>query len=105
MTLEALNADVEAYDHRIHDVRGYPGAQKCAENVRRLTEGSELLQRPGKKTSAYSLRSSPQVTGAAKDAFKWASYMLEIELRRASLSRSQESSAADREGHDSCCRV
>jgi len=84
MTLEALNANMKAYDHRIHDVRGYPGAQTCAENVRCLTEGSELLQRPGKKVQdAYSLRSSPQVTGAAKDAFKWARYMLEIELNHA----------------------
>ena len=84
MTLEALNANMKAYDHHIHDVRGYPGAQTCAENVRRLTEGSELLQRPGKKVQdAYSLRSSPQVTGAAKDAFKWSRYMLEIELNHA----------------------
>ena len=84
MTLEALNANMKAYDHHIHDVRGYPGAQTCAENVRRLTEGSVLLQRPGKKVQdAYSLRSSPQVTGAAKDAFKWARYMLEIELNHA----------------------
>ena len=84
MTLEALNANMKAYDHRIHDVRGYPGAQTCAENVRRLTEGSELLRLPGKKVQdAYSLRSSPQVTGAAKDAFKWARYMLEIELNHA----------------------
>ncbi len=84
MTLEALNANMKAYDHRIHDVRGFPGAQACAENVRRLTEGSDLLQRPGKKVQdAYSLRSSPQVIGAAKDAFKWARYMLEIELNHA----------------------
>jgi histidine ammonia-lyase len=84
MTLEALNANMNAYDPRIHLVRGYPGAQDCAENVRRLTEGSELLKRPGKKVQdAYSLRSSPQVIGAAKDAFKWARYMLEIELNHA----------------------
>jgi histidine ammonia-lyase len=84
MTLEALNANMKAYDHRIHDVRGYPGAQTCAENIRRITEGSELLKRPGKKVQdAYSLRSSPQVIGAAKDAVAWARYMLEIELNHA----------------------
>ena len=49
ITLEALNANMKAYDHRIHLIRGYPGAQECAENVRRLTEGSELLNRPGRK--------------------------------------------------------
>ncbi len=84
MTLEALNANMQAYDERIHLVRGYPGAQECAENVRWLTEGSELLKLPGKKVQdAYSLRSSPQVIGAAREAFKWIRYMLEIELNHA----------------------
>lgn len=84
MTLEALNANMKAYDPRIHLVRGYPGAQTCAENVRMLTRGSELLNRPGKKVQdAYSLRSSPQVIGSAKDAFAWSRHMLEIELNHA----------------------
>lgn len=84
MSLEALNANMQAYDRRIHLVRGYPGAQECAENVRKLTEGSELLKLPGKKVQdAYSLRSSPQVIGAAREAFKWVRYMLEIELNHA----------------------
>jgi len=84
MTLEALNANMKAYDHRIHLVRGYPGAQECAENIRRLTEGSELLSRTGKKLQdAYSLRSCPQVVGAARDALKWTRQMLEIELNHA----------------------
>lgn len=84
MTLEALNANMTAYDTRIHLVRGYPGAQESAENIRRLTQGSELLKLPGKKVQdAYSLRSSPQVIGAAREAFKWIRYMLEIELNHA----------------------
>jgi histidine ammonia-lyase len=84
MTLEALNANMKAFDHRVHEVRGYPGAQACAENIRKITEGSELLKRPGKKVQdAYSLRSSPQVIGAAKDALAWTRHMLEIELNHA----------------------
>jgi len=84
MTLEALNANMKAYDPRIHQVRGYPGAQQCAETIRKLTDGSELLKLPGKKVQdAYSLRSSPQVIGAAWEAFKWVRYMLEIELNHA----------------------
>jgi histidine ammonia-lyase len=84
MTLEALNANMLAFDPRIHLVRGYPGAQECAENIRHLTEGSELLKLPGKKVQdAYSLRSSPQVIGSAREAFKWIRYMLEIELNHA----------------------
>jgi histidine ammonia-lyase len=84
MTLEALNANMQAYDPHIHSVRGYPGAQECAENLRKLTKDSELLKLPGKKVQdAYSLRSSPQVIGAAREAFKWIRYMLEIELNHA----------------------
>jgi len=84
MTLESLNANMNAYNARIHLVRGYPGAQESAENIRRLTEGSELLKQPGKKVQdAYSLRSSPQVIGAAKDALRWSRYMLETELNHA----------------------
>jgi histidine ammonia-lyase len=84
MTLEALNANMSAYDQRLHAVRGYPGAQQCAQNIRLLTTESELLQRPGKKVQdAYSLRSCPQVVGAARDASKWTRYMLEVELNHA----------------------
>jgi len=84
MTLEVLNANMKAYDERLHKTRGYPGALESAENVRRITEGSELLDRPGKKVQdAYSLRSTPQVVGAARDALKWARYMVEIELNGA----------------------
>lgn len=81
MTLEALNANMQAYDERVHKVRGYQGAMDCAENIRRLTEGSELLERPGKKVQdAYSLRGTPQVVGTAKDTFKFSRQTLETDL-------------------------
>lgn len=84
MTLEALNANMKAYDERLHKVRGFPGAVECAENIRKITQGSELLAQKGKKVQdAYSLRSTPQVVGAARDAFKWARYMIETELNGA----------------------
>jgi len=85
MTLEVVNANMKAYDERLHKVRGYPGALESAENIRRITEGSELLARLGKKKvqDAYSLRSTPQIVGAARDALKWARYMIEIELNNA----------------------
>ena len=85
MTLEVLNANMRAYDERLHRVRGYPGALECGENIRRITEGSELLAKIGKKKvqDAYSLRSTPQVVGAARDALKWSRSMIEIELNNA----------------------
>jgi histidine ammonia-lyase len=84
MTLEVLNANMKAYDERLHKVRGYPGALDASENIRKITEGSELLAQKGKKVQdCYSLRSTPQVMGAARDALKWARYMLETELNGA----------------------
>jgi histidine ammonia-lyase len=84
MTLEVLNANMKAYDERLHKTRGYPGALESAANVRRITEGSELLAQKGKKVQdAYSLRSTPQVIGAARDALKWARMMIEVELNGA----------------------
>ncbi|MBM3322180.1 aromatic amino acid lyase [candidate division WOR-3 bacterium] len=81
MTLEVVNANMAAYDERIHKVRGFSGAVTCAENIRRLTDGSVMLQQPGKKVQdAYSLRSTPQVVGSAKDALRWARTMFETEL-------------------------
>ena len=84
ITLEVLNANMMAYDERLHKVRGYPGAVVSAKNIRQITEGSELLAQKGKKVQdAYSLRSTPQVIGSAREALKWARYMFEIELNGA----------------------
>lgn len=84
MTLEVVNAQMLAFDERLHQKRGYPGAVECASNIRRITEGSEMLYSDvlGKKKvqDAYSLRSTPQVVGAAKDALKWAREQFLIEL-------------------------
>lgn len=81
ITLEVLNANMIAFDERIHKARGYPGAIDAAANIRTLTQGSKLLEQEGKKVQdAYSLRSTPQVVGAAKDAFKFAKEMFLIEL-------------------------
>jgi histidine ammonia-lyase len=81
MTLEALTPNMLAYDERLHKARGYEGAIECAENVRRIVEGSEILkQKPQKVQESYSLRSTPQVVGSAKDTLKFARKMFEIEI-------------------------
>ena len=81
MTLDALKCNMKAYDERIHKARGYPGAIISAENIRRIVEGSEILAQKDKRVQdAYSLRSTPQVVGAAKDTLKFARNMFEIEM-------------------------
>ena len=81
MTLEALLPNMLAFDERIHKVRGYEGAIQCAENIRRIVKGSEILaQKPQKVQESYSLRSTAQVVGAAKDTLKFARKMFETEV-------------------------
>jgi histidine ammonia-lyase len=84
MTLEALTPNMLAFDERVHKVRGYEGAVESAENIRRIVAGSEILkQKPQKVQESYSLRSTPQVVGAARDTLKFARKMFETEINGA----------------------
>jgi histidine ammonia-lyase len=82
MTLEALYANMEPYDHRLHEIRGFPGAIRAARAIMKSIEGSDLLTGKLKIRiqDAYSMRSSPQVLGAVHDALDWARSQVEIEL-------------------------
>jgi len=80
-TLECLKANMKPYDPRLHQERGFSGAIISANNIMQLTQGSEILAQKGKRVQdAYSMRSTPQVTGAARDALKYARSQVEIEL-------------------------
>jgi len=81
MTLEALKANMKPYDGRLHQLRGFAGAVVSAANIRRLIEGSDLLtgKEKVKVQDAYSMRSTPQVIGAARDQLRWTRSQLEIE--------------------------
>ncbi len=82
MTLEALLANLKPYDTRLHQMRGFPGAVRSAKAIMQMLEGSDL--RTGKihtkVQDAYSMRSTPQVIGAAHDAVAWARKQVETEL-------------------------
>lgn len=85
MSLEALHGTPIAFDERIHVARPHPGQIACAAHVRRLIEGSQLTRAldPLDIQDAYSLRCTPQVHGAARDAIAIARRALEIELNSA----------------------
>ncbi len=83
MSLEAIMGCIEAFDARIHAVRGHPGQEKVAEHLRHLTAGSTLLGRAQRVQDAYSLRCAPQVQGTAWDTFEFASRIIEREINAA----------------------
>jgi histidine ammonia-lyase len=81
MSLEALRANLKPYDSRLHELRGFRGAVASAANIRAVIEGSDLLsgKEEVKVQDAYSMRSSPQVIGAARDQLRWTREQIEVE--------------------------
>jgi histidine ammonia-lyase len=82
MSLEALLANMKPYTEKLHELRGFPGAIRSAKTLQKLLSGSDLItgKLKVKVQDAYSMRSSPQVIGAAHDAVRWAKEQVEIEL-------------------------
>ncbi len=82
MSLEALYANMKPYDERLHKIRGFAGAVRAANAILKCIKGSDLLsgKLKIKVQDAYSMRSSPQVLGAAHDAVAFAKSQVEIEL-------------------------
>ncbi|MDO9577131.1 MAG: aromatic amino acid ammonia-lyase [Candidatus Cloacimonadales bacterium] len=81
MTLEALMANLKPYDARLHQLRGFQGAITSAENIKHMIDDSDLLKGMKVKVQdAYSMRSTPQVLGAARDQLRWTRSQIEIEL-------------------------
>jgi histidine ammonia-lyase len=82
MGVEAVGASVTPFHPLIHEVRGFAGSMLSAAAIRRCLEGGDL-QRGLRKTrlqDAYSLRSTPQIVGAARDAVSYAAKQVQIEM-------------------------
>lgn len=82
MTFTALGGQLNAFQERVHTARGQKGQIHAAANIRKLTEGSEILENArGKRVQdAYALRCIPQVHGAVRDALGFIREKIEIEL-------------------------
>jgi len=83
LSLEALRGVSDAFHESVHAARGLDGQQRCAANVRRLIEGSQLIDSTNRVQDAYSLRCAPQVIGAARDALAFARYIVGKEINAA----------------------
>ncbi len=82
MSLEALKANMGPYTAKLHEARGCKGAIRSAVAIGKLVDKGDL--KTGKVKckiqDAYSMRSTPQVIGAAHDALDYARSQVEIEL-------------------------
>jgi len=82
MSLEALQANMKPYTPKLHEARGFPGAVRSSKAIEKLIKGGDLknCRIDCKVQDAYSMRSTPQVIGAAHDALEFAKKQVEIEL-------------------------
>ena len=81
MSMDALLVNMISFDRRLHEIRGHQGSVTCAANILEVTEGSEILAQKEKKVQdAYSLRSTPQVQGPARDVLAYARRVIETEM-------------------------
>ncbi len=83
MSLEVLMGSRMEFDPRIQQVRPHPGQARAADNMFRLTQNSEIVTSHKdccRIQDAYTLRCSPQVHGASKDAITYAKKVVETEM-------------------------
>jgi histidine ammonia-lyase len=82
LSLEALEGITDAFDPRIHELRGQSGQIKVAQTVLKHLQGSKMTTRQGelRVQDAYSLRCAPQVHGASADTFAYVKKIVETEM-------------------------
>lgn len=85
LSVEALNGITDAFDERIHRVRGHMGQINAANNLLKLLQNSSMTSRQGelRVQDSYSLRCTPQIHGASKDALEFIKSKVEIEMNAA----------------------
>jgi histidine ammonia-lyase len=82
-SVDALLGTPAAFDPLIHNLRPYPGQKKSAANLYNILKNSPLREshRNCKNVQdAYSLRCTPQVHGAVREALSYVRNVLTIEL-------------------------
>ena len=89
LSLDALRGSPAAFDERIAAARPYAGHAVTARNLRMLNEGSAIreshraTEKDKRVQDAYSLRCTPQVHGAVRDALTQVRATLAVELNSA----------------------
>lgn len=82
LSFEAQNGITTALDPRVHEVRPHKGQKNTALNLRKLLDKSKMTTSQGeiRVQDAYSLRCTPQVHGATKDALNYIKEKVLIEI-------------------------
>lgn len=81
ISLDAFDGRIEPFNDSVHRLRPHKGQRDTAANIRRILEGSEIINRPKVHVQdAYSFRCIPQVHGASKDTISYVEGVVDIEI-------------------------
>ncbi len=81
MSFEALQGIYAAFRPEIHELRPHPGQIATAENIRKLVESSQLIDRNFEQVQdAYSLRCHPQVLSGVRDTLNFIENIIKVEM-------------------------
>ncbi len=83
LSCEALLGCSAAFDERLHEARGQCGQIESAKMIRKMIQGSTLINSTKRVQDAYSLRCAPQIHGAVRDTVAHAKRVIEIEINAA----------------------
>jgi histidine ammonia-lyase len=86
LTIEALEGSRQGFRAEVQELRPLRGQAESAENLRRLVEGSDVMESHrwcDRVQDAYSLRCAPQVHGACRDLLRYVEETVSIELNAA----------------------
>ena len=86
LSLEALQGSRTSFHPAIHEARPLAGQLESSSNIRRLLEGSAIIESHrwcDKVQDAYSLRCAPQVHGASRDLLRYVEQTVAVELNAA----------------------
>ena len=86
LSIDGLQGSTRPFDERIHAARAFEGQAKAAANLRLLLDGSGINAAHancGRVQDAYSMRCTPQVHGAAREAFEFGHRVFRIEANAA----------------------
>ena len=81
LSLDVFDGLIEPFLENIQMIRPHPGQAQTATNFRYLLTGSQLMVKSKKHIQdPYSFRCIPQVHGAVKDAVRYVSGVVEVEI-------------------------
>jgi histidine ammonia-lyase len=86
LTIEALEGSRQCFRAEVQELRPLQGQADSAANLRRLVEGSDVMESHrwcDRVQDAYSLRCAPQVHGACRDLLRYVEETVSVELNAA----------------------